>query len=91
MKNAFGPCGLPPMALIMLLATAGFSDAQIVTDGSIGPKVHLSGGNIEIGAGLGTRPQNGANLFHSFEKFSIGSGQTATFTGPDTIRKAPST
>jgi filamentous hemagglutinin family protein len=58
--------------------------AQIVTDGSVGPKVSLRGGEIEIGADLGTR--KGDNLFHSFEKFGIARGQTATFTGPDTVR-----
>jgi filamentous hemagglutinin family protein len=58
--------------------------AQIVTDGSVGPKVSLSGGEIKIGADLGT--QSGANLFHSFEKFGIATGQTATFTGPGEIK-----
>ena len=58
--------------------------AQIVTDSSVGPKVSLQGGEIKIGADLGTR--RGDNLFHSFEKFGIATGQTATFTGPGTIR-----
>ena len=58
--------------------------AQIVTDGSVGPKVSLRGGEIKIGADLGTR--RGDNLFHSFEKFGIATGQTATFTGPGAIR-----
>jgi filamentous hemagglutinin family protein len=29
--------------------------------------------------------QHGSNLFHSFERFGIASGETATFTGPDPI------
>ena len=29
--------------------------------------------------------QHGGNLFHSFERFGIGRGETATFTGPDPI------
>ncbi|MCI0637324.1 MAG: filamentous hemagglutinin N-terminal domain-containing protein, partial [Actinobacteria bacterium] len=29
--------------------------------------------------------QRGSNLFHSFESFGIGSGETATFMGPDPI------
>ena len=59
---------LGPPLLAALLA-AGPVQAQIVTDGSVGPKVSLSGGEIEIGADLGTR--RGDNLFHSFEKFGI--------------------
>src|SRR3954463_2852806 len=72
-----------PLLLAAVLA-AGPVQAQIVTDGSVGPKVRLGGGEIEIGANLGTR--RGDNLFHSFEKFGIGTGQTATFTGPDTVK-----
>jgi filamentous hemagglutinin family protein len=70
--------------LLAALLTAAPVQAQIVTDGSVGPKVSLRGGEIEIGANLGTR--RGDNLFHSFEKFGIAPGQTAIFTGPGTIR-----
>jgi filamentous hemagglutinin family protein len=66
-----------------LLAT-GPVQAQIVTDGSVGPKVSLSGGEIKIGADLGSR--RGDNLFHSFEKFGIATSQSATFTGPGDIK-----
>ena len=48
------------------------------------PRSACRGGQIEIGADLGTR--RGGNLFHSFEKFGIATGQTATFTGPGDIR-----
>src|SRR5689334_4366055 len=72
----------PPLLAAVL--SAGPVQAQIVTDGSVGPKVSLSGGEIKIGAELGTR--RGDNLFHSFEKFGIASGQTATFTGPGEIK-----
>jgi filamentous hemagglutinin family protein len=74
---------LGPLLLAALLA-AGSVHAQIVTDGSVGPKTSLSGPQVEIGADLGTR--RGDNLFHSFERFGIAPGQTATFTGPGTIR-----
>jgi filamentous hemagglutinin family protein len=70
--------------LLVALLVAAPAQAQIVTDGSVGPKVSLRGGEIEIGADLGTR--RGDNLFHSFEKFGIATGQTATFTGPGTIK-----
>ncbi|MCW2239659.1 beta strand repeat-containing protein [Azospirillum canadense] len=46
--------------------------------------MNLSGGRIEVGAGLGT--QAGGNLFHSFETFNVNRGQTVTFTGPDSVR-----
>jgi hypothetical protein len=75
--------GICPLLLAAFLA-AGPVQAQIVTDGTVGPKVSLSGGQIEIGADLGSR--RGDNLFHSFEKFGITTGQTATFTGPGTIK-----
>src|SRR5687768_10173723 len=72
----------PP--LLGALLVAGPVQAQIVTDGSVGPKVSLRGGEIKIGADLGSR--RGDNLFHSFEKFGIATGQTATFTGPGDIK-----
>jgi len=79
---------LGPALLAALLAAgpslSGPVQAQIVTDGSVGPRASLSGPNIEIGADLGTRRD--ANLFHSFEKFGIATGQTATFTGPGEIK-----
>src|SRR3954447_26162444 len=70
--------------LLMVLLAAGPVQAQIVTDGTVGPKVSLSGGEIKIGADLGS--QRGGNLFHSFEKFGIATGQSATFTGPGDIK-----
>src|SRR5215213_5273904 len=76
---------LGPLLLAALLA-AGPVHAQIVTDGTVGPKVSLRGGEIEIGANLGT--WRGDNLFHSFEKLGIAPGQTATFTEPGTIKTA---
>ena len=79
----------PPLLAALLAATPSLSgplQAQIVTDGSVGRRATLSGPNIEIGADLGTR--RGDNLFHSFERFGIAAGQTATFTfnGPGDIR-----
>src|SRR3954468_12826613 len=72
------------LPLLAALLSVGPVQAQIVTDGSVGPKVSLSGGQIDIGENLGTR--SGANLFHSFEKFGIATGQAATFTGPGDIK-----
>ena len=55
------------------------TNAQIVTDGSVGPQITLSGLNEEIPEALGTRFGN--NLFHSFETFNIQQNGSATFTG----------
>jgi large exoprotein involved in heme utilization and adhesion len=33
----------------------------------------------------GTRPANGPNLFHSFDRFSVGTNDTARFSGPTGI------
>jgi filamentous hemagglutinin family protein len=78
------PHGLSSRRFGPPLLAAGPVQAQIVTDGSLGPRVSLRGGEIEIGAALGSR--RGANLFHSFERFGIAPGQTATFTGPGDIK-----
>jgi filamentous hemagglutinin family protein len=57
--------------------------AQITLDGTVGPASSLSGPNYEISADLGK--QTGANLFHSFGLFNVNTGESATFTGPDTV------
>src|SRR4051794_20846229 len=84
MQDAFQSHIVILVLLSVLLVAPEPAQSQVVTDGSLGPKVSLRGGQIEIGAALGSR--RGDNLFHSFEKFGIATGQTATFTGPDTIR-----
>jgi filamentous hemagglutinin family protein len=67
-----------------LALAAGGAAAQIATDGTVGPRVELAGPEFAIGAELGTRA--GDNLFHSFERFSLRTGEGATFTGPDDLR-----
>jgi len=59
--------------------------AEVVFDGTMRPDtlgLTLSG-DFEIGAEFGQ--QMGGNLFHSFERFNINTGERATFTGPDSI------
>ncbi|WPL17926.1 hypothetical protein Thiowin_02969 [Thiorhodovibrio winogradskyi] len=70
------------MSLVALAACA--VQADITTDGRLGPATRLSGPDMRIGAELGQT--RGGNLFHSFESFNISRGQSATFTGPDTIQ-----
>src|SRR5262245_34111476 len=58
------------------------SRAQVRTpltpDGTLGTTVTQSGTVHTITGG--TRPGNGPNLFHSFDRFSVGTGETASFT-----------
>ncbi|QTA91438.1 filamentous hemagglutinin N-terminal domain-containing protein [Desulfonema magnum] len=55
-------------------------------DGSLGTagKLSLPGPDYEIKAEYGQ--QAGANLFHSFQQFNIHSDESATFTGPDSVK-----
>lgn len=62
---------------------AGAAVAGVATDGSLGSRQTLAGPNFVIPDSLGARQGN--NLFHSFEHFSVQSGQSATFTGPADI------
>ena len=71
-------------ALPLLMAFYTSSAAsQVITDGSVGPGVTLIGPGFQVTDDLGTRA--GDNLFHSFSEFSIRTGESATFSGPDEI------
>ncbi|MGH8615482.1 MAG: filamentous hemagglutinin N-terminal domain-containing protein, partial [Gammaproteobacteria bacterium] len=65
-------------SLLLLLCRA-----DIVTDGSLGPRTSLVGPNYEIVSDLGRRA--GSNLFHSFGVFNVNTGEIATFTGDGAI------
>ena len=65
------------------LGIAELAVADIVTDGSLGASTTLTGPDFEIGQELGQ--VRGDNLFHSFERFSIDLGESATFTGSENI------
>ena len=67
----------PLLLIITLLSSA---QAEIVTDGSLGPAQTLTGPNFVINARLGQ--QVGNNLFHSFETFNLSDAEQATFQGP---------
>jgi filamentous hemagglutinin family protein len=71
---------------LVLLASIGYTQsamAQVSADGTVGtivstgPLFNISGG---------TRPSNGANLFHSFSQFSIPSGSSAIFQNDPAIQ-----
>ena len=74
-------------AWFLLTVLCTLSRAQVPTaltpDATLGTTVTRSGTVYSIAGG--TRPGNGPNLFHSFDRFSVGTGDTATFTGANTI------
>ncbi|NJO14362.1 MAG: filamentous hemagglutinin N-terminal domain-containing protein [Thioploca sp.] len=57
--------------------------AQVTLDGTLGTQLTLPGPDYQIGAALGQ--QHGSNLFHSFSDFNLAAGESATFSGPDSI------
>src|SRR5262249_41693076 len=71
--------------LLGVLLASG--QAQVTTtitpDGTLGTTVTHSGTVHDITGG--TRPGNGPNLFHSFDRFSVGTNDTARFSGPTGI------
>jgi filamentous hemagglutinin family protein len=58
--------------------------AEVATDGTLGAKVRLTGKDVKVPARLGQI--RGKNLFHSFERFGIETGNRVTFTGPDGLK-----
>jgi filamentous hemagglutinin family protein len=76
--------GWLPTVVGLALAAAGSATAQIATDGTVGARLELSGPDYDIHDGFGRRA--GLNLFHSFKRFSLRSGTSATFSGPAEIR-----
>jgi len=75
-------CGLA--LLSVLLVSLPPSQAQVRLDGSLGPQGPLNGPHYTIPATAGQ--QRGPNLFHSFSHFNVGVGESATFTGPNTVQ-----
>jgi filamentous hemagglutinin family protein len=70
--------------LLYLMVLHLGANAQVVVDNSFGSSGALNGPNFKIPDTLGKTV--GGNLFHSFNEFSLQSGQLATFTGPDSIQ-----
>src|SRR5437016_4276665 len=69
---------------LLLVLWLAVGQAQVRTtltpDGTLGTTVTPNGHSYTIAGG--TRPHNGPNLFHSFDRFSVGTDDTAHFTGP---------
>ena len=69
------------LVLLWLPASMAQATTHIVPDRTLGTEVTQRGNVHEITGG--TRSENGANLFHSFAHFNVGTGNTAHFIGPD--------
>jgi filamentous hemagglutinin family protein len=70
-------------SVLLLSVLSGVSQAQITLDGSLGRSGALPGPHVVIPAEVGQI--RGPNLFHSFGEFNVRRGESATFTGPNTI------
>src|SRR3954452_21578209 len=73
------------MGLIWAVTIPGCVQAQqIATDGTVGAAARtLTGPRYSIGSDLGR--QVGGNLFHSFSRFNLATGESATFRGPGSV------
>ncbi len=74
------------ITLLLIIAGTAHSNDGITLDGTIGTagKLDLTGPDFDIKAEYGK--QAGANLFHSFQKFNVYSGESATFSGPGSVQ-----
>lgn len=65
------------------LMLAGAAHGGVTTDGTLGRAGALTGPDYRITPDLGQ--QAGGNLFHSFGQFSLHAGESATFSGPNSV------
>ncbi len=74
------------ISIIILILLHQYAFAEISTDGSVGSAQILTtnDGQFSIGQELGSL--RGSNLFHSFQQFNIEAGESATFTGDNSIQ-----
>jgi filamentous hemagglutinin family protein len=69
------------LVLNTLPAVSHAAEPSITADGSLGTNVALDQSNYTISEGT----IRGGNQFHSFGQFNVFQGESATFTGPNTI------
>jgi filamentous hemagglutinin family protein len=84
MARRRGRSGLLGLAVGATLLWPLAGSAEVVTDGTLGAKVRLTGRDVKIPARLGQT--RGQNLFHSFERFGVPTKGQVTFTGPDGLK-----
>ena len=71
-------------SLLFVFTIFSVAQAEIITDGSLGAKLELPGKDFQITPQLGQ--QVGSNLFHSFQNFNLSEGETATFSGANSVQ-----
>jgi len=71
------------LLIIPILISSISTNAEIITDGTLGQDINLSGPDFQITPDLGQ--QHGNNLFHSFQDFNLNSFESATFSGSNSI------
>ncbi|MDM8565496.1 filamentous hemagglutinin N-terminal domain-containing protein [Candidatus Halobeggiatoa sp. HSG11] len=71
-----------PIASLLIITLS--TNAEIITDGTLGQNINLPGPDFQIDADLGQ--QHGGNLFHSFQDFNLNSSESATFSGPNSVQ-----
>lgn len=75
--------GWGTLAAVVAILACDQAAAQHTIDGTLSPAQTLAGPHYTIGANLGR--QVGGNLFQSFGIFGLSTGETANFTGPNTV------
>src|SRR5688500_9108757 len=83
LQQRYGGLWTGILSSLWILLLWGMSLAQVTTtitpDHTLGTEVTQLGNVHAINGG--TRPEAGPNLFHSFARFNVGTGDTAHFIG----------
>ena len=80
-KALFFPLQVSFYTIGYLVASSGTTHAQVATDGTLNTQVNQNGNVAEITGG----EARGDNLFHSFQDFSVGTGNEAFFNNGNDI------
>ncbi len=72
------------LGAVMIAIYCSAVTAEVATDGSLGIATDLSGPNYAITTDLGR--QTGANLYHSFSRFNLKTGEQANFAAGNGIQ-----
>lgn len=72
-----------PVFFLVIPLYPQFSMSEVVLDGTLGQSGAVNGPDYRITHEMGQ--QHGGNLFHSFQKFGLDAGESATFSGPSSI------